>query len=91
MMLVVFDENREWYIQGRVFEDIVECVPAGMLQDDDLVMHLRPARAMGLLRLPRMDPDRAERIGAALNEGAKELAEFYQGLLTISARRVGND
>ncbi|MET8266087.1 hypothetical protein ACWD8I_20555 [Micromonospora arida] len=91
MMVVVFDDDREWYIQGRVFESIVECVPAGMLQDDDLVMHLRPARAVGLLNLPRMDPDRAERIGAALNEGVKELAEFYQGLLTISARRVEND
>ncbi|MET7805988.1 hypothetical protein [Micromonospora chersina] len=102
MMIVVFDEDREWYIQGSVFEYIVESVPAGMLQDDDLVMHLRPARAMGQLNLQGMEPDRAERIVAALSEGVvghmrtidqsnKELVEFYRGLLKVAARRVGND
>ncbi|MGC4809726.1 hypothetical protein ACLQ29_04250 [Micromonospora sp. DT228] len=102
MMIVVFDDDREWYIQGRVFEDIVNSVPAGMLQDDDLLLHLRPARAMGLLDLRRREPDRAERIVAALTEGVIErmrkidqsdntLVEFYKGLLKIVARRDAND
>ncbi|MEU8179895.1 hypothetical protein AB0B85_31200 [Micromonospora sp. NPDC049044] len=101
-MIVKFDDDREWYIQGGVFEGIVESVPAGMLEDDDLVMHLRPARAMSWLNLQGMEPDRAERIVAALSEGVvgrmrtidqsdRKLVEFYEGLLKIAARRAGND
>ncbi|MEU8313688.1 hypothetical protein [Micromonospora sp. NPDC049033] len=99
MIIVVFGADREWYIQGRVFAGIVESVPAGMLQDDDLELYLWPARATGLLRLPGMEPDRAERIAAALNEGAArrlrtidqsdtELVTFYEGLRQISARHA---
>ncbi|ADU05819.1 hypothetical protein AB0N38_11755 [Micromonospora aurantiaca] len=97
MMIVIFDADREWYIQGRVYADIVRAVPAGMLQDDDLDMYLWPARSMSLLRLPRLEPDRAERIAAALTEGVArclrtidpsdtELVEFYEGLLDVAAR-----
>ncbi|MEW2441341.1 hypothetical protein [Micromonospora marina] len=99
MMIVVFDADREWYIQGCVYADIVRSVPAGMLQDDDLESHLWPARAMGLLRLPVMEPDRAERIAAALAEGAArrlrtidqsdtELVTFYEGLRETAAGRA---
>lgn len=102
MMIVLFDDDREWYIQGRVFEEIVDSVPAGMLQDDELLMHLRPARAMSFLDLRRREPDRAERIGAALTEGViermrkidqsdSELVGFYKGLLKIAARRDADD
>ncbi|MBU8858273.1 MULTISPECIES: hypothetical protein [unclassified Micromonospora] len=99
MMIVVFDADREWYIQGRVYADIVRSVPAGMLQDDDLELHVWPARAMGLLRLPVMEPDRAERIAAALVEGVTgrlriidqsdtELVTFYEGLREIASRHA---
>ncbi|MER5605027.1 hypothetical protein AB0F93_06840 [Micromonospora tulbaghiae] len=99
MVIVVFDADREWYIQGRVYANIIESVPAGMLQDDDLELHMWPARAMGLLRLPGMERDRAERIAAALTDGAArrlrtidqsdtELVTFYEGLREIAARHA---
>ncbi|WP_433127178.1 hypothetical protein ACQPWW_30025 [Micromonospora sp. CA-240977] len=92
MIIVKFDESREWYIQGGVFEDIVDSAPAGMLHDDDLAEHLWPGRAMGWLNVRDMEPGRARRIIAALSAGVvgqlrtvdqsnNKLVEFYEGLL----------
>ncbi|MEU8332841.1 hypothetical protein [Micromonospora sp. NPDC048839] len=96
MMIVAFDDNRDWYIQGWVFDEIVDAVPVGMLQDDDMDEHLRPGRAMGLLDLRSREPDRARRIIAALSAGVvgrmrtldqsnDKYVEFYEGLLKSAA------
>ncbi|SCE87036.1 hypothetical protein GA0074695_1757 [Micromonospora viridifaciens] len=102
MMTVAFKGDRKWWIQGSTFEYIVESVPAGMLEDEDLAMYLRPARAQGYLDLQGMEPDRAERIVAALREGVvgrmrvidpskTDVVEFYEDLLRTAVGRNGND
>ncbi|MFF0151343.1 hypothetical protein [Micromonospora sp. NPDC005203] len=96
MMIVAFDEDRDWYIQGWVFDEIVGSVPTGMLRDDDVDEHLRPGRAMGLLDLQAREPDRARRIITALSAGVvgrmrtldqsnDKYVEFYEGLLRTAA------
>ncbi|MEU4530353.1 hypothetical protein AB0F49_19190 [Micromonospora ureilytica] len=96
MMAVIFNGDREWWIRGATFDLIVESVPAGMITDDDLALHLLPASAMGYLNVGNLGPERGSRIRAALHAGAErcmsrvdkdrpDLIEFYKGLLTAAS------
>ncbi|MEU8421798.1 hypothetical protein AB0C15_13080 [Micromonospora sp. NPDC048835] len=96
MMSVLFDGGGEWYIRGATFDLIVESVPAGMITDDDLNLHLLPASAMGYLNIGTLGSEHGGRIRAALYAGAErcmsqvgkdrpDLITFYEGLLTSAS------
>ncbi|MBM0274849.1 hypothetical protein [Micromonospora tarensis] len=96
MMIVIFDKDREWYIRGATFDLIVESMPAGMITDDDLALHLLPASAMSYLNIVALGPERGSRISAALQAGVNrclsqvdedrpDIVEFYKNLLTVAS------
>ncbi|MGC4895367.1 hypothetical protein [Micromonospora sp. DT31] len=89
---MLFDDDLEWWIQGRVLAHVMRLVPADVAAVDEW---LSPGRAMGYLDIRKIeDPEAAKRLVLALSVGARraleetleqeptdeEMVEFYRGL-----------
>ncbi|MFC7708232.1 hypothetical protein [Micromonospora lupini] len=95
VLAVLFDDDLEWWIQGRVLSHVMRLVPADVAAVDEFDEWLSPGRAMGYLDIRKIeDPEAAKRFVRALSVGAhraleetqeqepadEEMVEFYRGL-----------
>ncbi|MFG2009987.1 hypothetical protein ACGFNF_13035 [Micromonospora sp. NPDC048868] len=100
---MLFDDDLEWWIQGRVLSHVMSLVPADVAAADEFDEWLSPARAVGLLDVRKIeDPEAAKRLVRALSVGAhraltdtqekestnEALMEFYRGLCRTADEAV---